>query len=108
MGRPRKMTVEQMISVVDSYYYAQAERNEKRMKCYAKVEADDYEYNKVVTAYKNLDVTAFIRNNKEHLQLVKPLSELDARWKRVYEHADVIAKQNKKLLPMRFCWKKTN
>jgi len=132
MGRPRKMTVEQMISVVDSYYYARAERNEKRMKCsliaayavelgyqaegydfarnlevrehiermkcYAEVEADDYEYNKVVTAYKNLDVTAFIRNNKEHLQLVKSLSELDAYWKRVYEHADVIAEQNKKLM----------
>jgi predicted nuclease with TOPRIM domain len=132
MGRPRKMTVEQMISVVDSYYYARAERNEKRMKCsliaayavelgyhaegydfarnmevrehiermkcYAEVEADDYEYNKVVTAYKNLDVTAFIRNNKEHLQLVKSLSELDAYWKRVYEYADATAAQNKKLM----------
>lgn len=33
MARPRKMTTEQMISVVDSYYLTRAEGNEKRLKC---------------------------------------------------------------------------
>ena len=132
MGRPRKMTTEQMISVVDSYYYAKAERNEKRMKCsliaayavelgyqasgydfarnfeirehiermkcWAEVEADNYNCNKNMTAYRNLDVVGFVRNNKEYHQLVKALTELDAHWKGVYEHADSIAEQNKKLM----------
>jgi|GEM_PF-1187324 len=132
MARPRKMTIEQMISVVDSYYYTRAERNEKRMKCsliaayavelgyqaegydfarnlevrehiesmkcWAEVEAHNYRYEKNMTAYKTLDVTSFIRNNKEYHQLVKALTELDAYWKRVYEHADAIAEQNKKLI----------
>jgi regulator of replication initiation timing len=132
MARPRKMTVEQMISVVDSYYYARAERNEKRMKCsliaayavelgyqasgydfarnlevrehiermkcWAEVEADSYQCNKNMTAYKTLDVAGFIRNNKEYHQLVKALTELDAYWKRVYEHADATTEQNKKLM----------
>ena len=132
MARPRKMTVEQMISVVDSYYLARAERNEKllkcsliaayavelgyqaegydfarnlevrehieRMKCYAEVEAEDCHYEKIQTAYKSLDVAGFIRNNKEYLQLVKALSELDSYWKRVYEQADMTAAQNKKLM----------
>jgi hypothetical protein len=33
MARPRKMTTEQMIAVVDSYYLARSEGNEKRLKC---------------------------------------------------------------------------
>lgn len=33
MGRPRKMTVEQMIAVVDSYYLTRAESSGKLMKC---------------------------------------------------------------------------
>ena len=33
MSRPRKMTTEQMIEVVDSYYMARAECNEKLLKC---------------------------------------------------------------------------
>lgn len=132
MARPRKMTVEQMISVVDSYYLARAERNEKllkcsliasyavelgyqaegydfarnlevrehieRMKCYAEVEAEDYHNEKILTAYKSLDVAGFIRSNKEYLQLVKALTELDSYWKRVYEQADMTAAQNKKLM----------
>ena len=33
MARPRKMTTEQMISVVDSYYATEAQGDEKRLKC---------------------------------------------------------------------------
>jgi predicted nuclease with TOPRIM domain len=121
-----------MISIVDSYYLARAERNEKllkcsliaayavelgyqaegydfarnlevrehieRMKCYAEVEAEDYQYEKIQTAYKSLDVAGFIRSNKEYLQLVKALTALDSYWKRVYEQADMTAAQNKKLM----------
>jgi hypothetical protein len=132
MSRPRKMTTEQMITVVDSYYLTRAECNEKRlkcsliaayavelgyraegydfarnmevrehierMKCYAEVQAENQMYEKIVSAYKSLDVAGFIRNNSGHIQLAKALSELDAYWKRVYEHSEMAAVQNRKLM----------
>ena len=132
MARPRKMTTEQMISVVDSYYLTRAEDNEKhmkcsliaayavelgyraagydfarnmevrehieRMKCFAEVQAENQMYEKIATAYKNLDIDGFIRRNSEYTQLAKALAELDAYWKRIYEHAEMISTQNKKLM----------
>lgn len=132
MARPRKMTTDQMISVVDSYYLTRAECNEKRMKCsliaayavelgyqaegydfarnmevrehiermkcFAEVQAENQMYDKIATAYKSLDVAGFIRSNKEYTQLAKSLTELDAYWKRVYEHSEMTAAQNKKLM----------
>jgi len=132
MARPRKMTTEQMISVVDSYYLTRADGNEKRLKCsliaaYA-VElgysAEGYDFARNVevrehmekmkglittqvehqvygendTVYKSLDITGFIRSNKEHTQLVKALTELDAYWARVYGQAEMAAAQNRALM----------
>jgi hypothetical protein len=132
MSRPRKMTTEQMITVVDSYYLTRAEGNEKclkcsliaayavelgysaegydfarnmevrehieRMKCYAEAEAELQMGKPIVPAYKSLDVAGFIRNNSGHTQLAKALSELDAYWKRIYEHSEMATVQNRKLM----------
>jgi len=132
MSRPRKMTTEQMIAVVDSYYLARAECNEKllkcsliadyavelgysaagydfarnlevrehieRMKCFAEVQAEDCHNEKVSLSYKSLDVSGFIRANNDNMKLTQALNELDAYWKSVYEHAKMIATQNRELL----------
>jgi len=132
MSRPRKMTVEQMISVVDSYYLTRADGNEKlmkcsliaayavelgyqaegydfarnlevrehieRMKCYAETQTEFFRDEKILTAYKSLDVAGFIRSNKEYTQLAKALTELDAYWKRVYEQSEMISARNTALM----------
>lgn len=132
MGRPRKMTAEQMISVVDSYYLTRAEGRDKlmkcsliaayavelgyqaegydfarnlevrehieRMKCYADTQAEFRREEKFLTAYKSLDVAGFIRSNKDHVQLVQALTELDAYWKRVYEQSEMAAARNRALM----------
>jgi len=129
MARPRKMTTEQMISVVDSYYLVHANGNEKRMKCsliaaYAvelgyQAQGYDFARNPEVrehierikcvaeidadvgihthVSYKSLDVAEFIRCNKNKIDLVKALSELDSYWKKIYEHSSVLRAKNKKL-----------
>jgi regulator of replication initiation timing len=71
MARPRKLTNEQMIQIVDSYYLARADGNEKRMKCsliaeYAQllgysVEAYDFR--------RNLEV-------REHIERIKVFAEV--------------------------------
>lgn len=128
MSRPRKMTTEQMIAVVDSYYLTRAEGNEKRMKCsliaaYAaelgycaegydftrnmevrehiermKVFAEVQGEETSVTTYKSLDIAGFIRNNRGNIQLSKALNELDAYWKKVSEYAALTAKKNQTLM----------
>jgi len=135
MARPRKMTTEQMISVVDSYYLTRANDNEKRlkctliadyavelgyqvkgydfarnwevrehierMKCYAEVQAEENMREKIASAYKSLDIAGFLRSNREYTQLVKALAELDAYWKRIYEHAEMASAKNKSLMEER-------
>lgn len=132
MSRPRKMTTEQMIVVVDSYYLARAECNAKRlkcsliadyavelgysaagydfarnlevrehierMKCYAEVQAEDCHNEKVSLSYKSLDISGFIRANKDNMKLTQALNELDAYWKSVHEQAKTIAAQNRDLM----------
>jgi len=75
MSRPRKMTIEQMISVVDSYYFTRAEGNEKRLKCsliaaYAVelgYQADGYDF------ARNLEV-------REHIERMKCYAEVQAEF----------------------------
>ena len=125
MARPRKMTTEQMLSVVDLYYATQVAGNARLMKCsliaayavslgYAadgydfrrnpevreqieclKIEAEVFAEEKVaVTAFKSLDVAGLIRNNPSMAQLAKALTELNDYWKRIYDHAEQISKEN--------------
>ena len=76
MARPRKMTTEQMISVVDSYYLTQAECNEKRLKCsliaaYATTlgyRAEGYDF------ARNMEV-------REHIERMKCFAEVQAEEK---------------------------
>jgi len=128
MSRPRKMTTEQMIAVVDSYYLTRAEGNAKLMKCsliaaYAVklgYQAEGYDFTRNmevrehiermkvfaevqgeetnVTTYKSLDVAGFLRNNRGNIQLSKALTELDAYWKKVSEYAALTAKKNQTLM----------
>ena len=122
------MTTEQMISVVDSYYLARAECNEKRLKCsliaaYAVelgYEAKGYDVARnmevrehiermkccaeaqsetaVVPTYKSLDVAGFIRSNRGDAQLKQALTELDGYWGLVYRHAEMLADHGRELM----------
>ena len=47
-----------------------------------------------VTAFKSLDVAGLIRNNPSMAQLAKALTELNDYWKRIYDHAEQISKEN--------------
>lgn len=127
MARPRKMTTEQMLSVVDSYYATKVEGNARLMKCsliadyatslgYAaegydfrrnpevrehieclKIEAEVFAEEVTVTAFKGLDVAGFIRNNPSLAQLTQALTDLNDYWKRIYDHAEQISKENSAL-----------
>ncbi|MSA03422.1 hypothetical protein GKG47_17975 [Lactonifactor sp. BIOML-A3] len=127
MARPRKMTTEQMLLVVDSYYATKAEGNARLMKCsliadYAanlgyvadgydfrrnpevrehieclKIEAEVFAEETAVTAFKSLDVAGLIRNNPSMAQLTQALTELNDYWKRIYDHAEQISKENSAL-----------
>jgi hypothetical protein len=52
-------------------------------------------------AYKNLDIDGLIRKSYDLNALRKALSELDAYWKSVYEKADAVAAENRKLISER-------
>lgn len=126
MGRPRKMTTEQMIEVVDSYYSTRVEGNGNLLRCsliavYANelgytANGYDFRRNTVVRdyidrlknggdspsestpmVYKSLDVTGFINCNRDDAGLAKALRDLDAYWKRIALHAAQNAKDNKAL-----------
>jgi len=132
MARPRKMTTEQMIEVVDSYYLTCCDGNEKLMKCSLIAEyaaelgftAQGYDFRRNMevrehierikvfaetskevygvkyqhSAYKNLDVDGFLRNNGSGDRLVSALRELDAYWQRICEYSEQTAKQNRTLM----------
>ena len=126
MGRPRKMTTDQMIDVVDSYYSTRVEGNGNLLSCsliaaYATelgytANGYDFRRNTMVRdyidrlknggnvpaentpmVYKSLDVTGFINCNGGDAQLAKALMDLDAYWKRIALHAAQNAKENKTL-----------
>lgn len=126
MARPRKMTTEQMIEVVDSYLMY-VEGNGGLLKCSLIAEhasqlgynADGYDFRRntavrehidrlkedrersvgnVPLVYKNLDIEGLIRHNGKADRLVKALAELDTYWKKVSEHASLMAKQNQMLI----------
>ena len=67
----------------------------ERLKVLAEVQGEE---TTAVTAYKNLDVEGFLRNNKGHIQLLKALTELDTYWKKVSDYAALTAKTNQKLM----------
>lgn len=127
MGRPRKMTTDQMMEVVASYYSTRAEGNSHLLKCsliaaYASelgYVANDYDFRRntivrdyidclkngndsvlqdATALYKSLDVAGFINCNRGRDQLAKALTELDAYWKRISVYAVQSTEQNKTLM----------
>jgi hypothetical protein len=73
MSRPRKMTTEQMISVVDSYYLTRADANEKLMKC-SLIAAYAVELGYRAEGYdfaRNMEV-------REHIERMKCFAEVEA------------------------------
>jgi len=73
MARPRKMTTEQMITVVDSYYLTRADCNEKRLKC-SLIAAYAVELGYSAQGYdfaRNMEV-------REHIERMKCYAEVQA------------------------------
>jgi hypothetical protein len=120
------MMTEQMLEIVDAYFKDEAAGNTALLKysliavCAAKsgYDASDYDFRRnadvrnrieelkntngafcdaVPAVYKSLDVEEFIRNNRGVEQLKKALSELDAYWMRVFEHAAKVTMQNRSI-----------
>jgi hypothetical protein len=90
MGRPRKMTVEQMISVVDSYYLTRAEGSEKLMKC-SLIAAYAVELGYRAEGYdfaRNLEVREYIEQMKCYAE-VQAEFQCDERTLTSYKSLDV-------------------
>lgn len=127
MARPRKMDTEQMIQLVDSYFFFEVEGNPDKLKCskiaeYAsrkgmEVAAYDIRRNETVRvhmeellagsdktlisassiSYRTLDVAEFMRKNHTSEQMRRALSELDIYWKGIAGMASRFSKENQKL-----------
>jgi len=124
MARPRKMTTEDMLIIVNAVY--EEHGDPARLKCsfladYAiargfDVKAYDFRRNPAVRerigelsdlspfftndkalAYKGLDVDAFIKRNKTPATLKNALVELDAAWRKVYDRLCSVLKEREKL-----------
>lgn len=126
MARPRKMTTEQMLEIVDAYQMYEAAGNTELLKCsliavYAEkagYDADGYDFRRntevrsriaelkktngvfcgtAPAVYKSLDAEEFLRCNCGTEQLKKALLEMDAYWKCIFEHAANAVKQNRSI-----------
>jgi hypothetical protein len=124
MARPRKTDTDTLIRIVDSYF--ESVGDPQKLKCsyleeYAvsqgmDIKAYDFRRNTAVRqrmeelrdlsllhsgggaiAYKNLDVDAFLARCRTKVMLRNSLLELDETWRRVYERAVDMSKQNEAL-----------
>ena len=124
MARPKKVSTTDMLRILDSYMEKQGDAS--KLKCsnlekYAatlgiSVKAYDFRRDKSVRCrideitagarnskagalvYKNLDADALIANHPTKATLKAALLELDANWRRVYEHSVFIASENTSLI----------
>ena len=124
MARPRKMTTDDMIIIVNAAYEEHGDPSRLKCSCLAEyavakgfdVKAYDFRRNPMVRerigelsdlspfftndkvlAYKGLDVDAFIKRNKKTVTLKNALVELDTTWRRVYERTLLVLKEREKL-----------
>jgi len=124
MARPRKLSDDEMVKIVDSFY--ESNGNPNMLKCSlleeyaisigADVKAYDLRRNTAVRkrinelkdlspllsnsgaiAYKNLDVDALLNQNRTVPMLRNALLELDTSWRRIYERAAEMSQQNEGL-----------
>ena len=120
MARPKKLDDGDAIRLVDSLYeqcgdysrlkFSELEkhaallglnvkaydlrRNETVLYRIAEIEAFELNtYRIEVLAYKGLDVDGFISSNRTPDKLKRSLSELDGRWRKLFDHAVSLSKQ---------------
>lgn len=124
MARPRKLSTDEMLHIVNSYFETNGDPG--MLKCsfleeYAlslgvNVKAYDFRRNEsvrksmeelrgivgtgnaVAIAYKGMDVDALLNRSNTRETLRNSLLELDESWRRVYERAAVLTRHNASLL----------
>lgn len=124
MARPRKMSTDEMLQIVDSYFESCGDPD--RLKCsflevYAaslgiKVKAYDFRRDAAVrqrmeelrssvkldgigaVVYKSMDVDAMLNRNYTRDMLRNSLLELDETWRRIYEKVADLSRKNAALL----------
>lgn len=124
MARPRKLSTDEMLRIVDSYFETNGDPG--MLKCsfleeYAlslgvNVKAYDFRRNEAVRkrmeelrsigvtgntgaiAYKGMDVDALLNRSRTRELLRNSLLELDETWRRVYERVAVLTQRNASLL----------
>jgi hypothetical protein len=124
MARPKKITDDTAIRLVDELYAQSGDHKQLKFSTLAAyaasvgVEAEAYDLRRneavirriaeiealsensdvlVSLAYKELDVDGFIKTNKSPVSLKKALEELDGRWRKLYDYAVAIASDKKNL-----------
>ena len=120
MARPKKLGDADAVRLVDSLYeqcgdhsrlkFSELEkhaailgmevkaydlrRNEAVLTRIAEIEAFEMNtYSLDVLAYKGLDIDGFISSNRTQDKLKRSLSELDGRWRKLFDHAVRLSKQ---------------
>jgi hypothetical protein len=124
MARPKKLETSELVRIVDSYFESNGDPG--RLKCsfleeYAismgfDVKAYDFRRDAAVRkrmeelrlsaggignsaiAYKSLDVDALLNRNYTREMLKNSILELDETWRRVYERAATLTKENAALM----------
>lgn len=124
MARPRKLGDADMIKIVDSFYESNGDLSmlrcsfleEYAMSIGFDVKAYDFRRNKAVRArmeelkdfsllssgsgaiaYKSLDVDSLLDRNRTRSMLRNALLEMDETWRRIYDRAAAMSKNNKAL-----------
>jgi hypothetical protein len=124
MARPRKLSTDEMLQIVDSYFENCGDPG--RLKCsflevYAAslgIEAKAYDFRRNTAvrqrmeelrgfvksdgigaiAYKTMDVDAILNRNHTREMMKNSLLELDETWRRIYEKASDLSRKNTALL----------
>ncbi len=128
MARPPKLKSEEMLSIVNSFFENNGNPGMLKyshLETYAvslgvEVKAYDFRRNQAVRqrmeelrqsveigeagiiAYKNLDVDAILNRNRTKEMLRNSLLELDKSWRRIYDKAADLSKNNKILMSDNF------
>jgi hypothetical protein len=133
MARPRKLSTEEMLQIVDAYFESCGDPG--RLKCsflevYAAslgIEAKAYDFRRNAAVrqrmeelrgsvkmdgngavvYKNMDVDAMLNRNYTREMMKNSLLELDETWRRIYEKASDLSRKNTALLSEISSLKKT-
>jgi len=125
MARPKKLSTEEMIKIIDAYYEGCGDPSRLKFSLIEEyavslgidIKAYDFKRDNIVRqhinelkeiffgqteataiAYKGIDVDALLSRNHTRDSLKGSLIELDASWRLVYERAEGLSKKNKALI----------